>query len=335
MSAAVPLFSVVVPSRGDPAKLDALLAALEDQTLPRERFEVLLALDGAALPGALAPRLAGLNGRGVSLATRRGPGAARNAGANLARASWLAFTEDDVTPAPDWLAEAAARIERPPQPDVIEGVTLLPGGRPLRVGLEEGLQYLPTTLFVRRSWFERVGGYHEGFFDAVRGVYFREDADLGFSLETLRAVAVREPRVRVTHPEEHPGPWDPVRWAARYEMDPLLARRHPRLFRERIEVHRVGPFRVRRPIVRACAGVVALTALALVLALTGRAAGARLAALGAIACWLPVWAKWRFSPARLPAALVVPFALMLALARGVPRASAWAAARAKERVGTY
>ena len=34
------------------------------------------------------------------------------------------------------------------------------------------------------------------------------------------------------------------------------------------------------------------------------------------AAFLPIWAKWRFSPLRLPVALLVPFGLVAALVRG-------------------
>lgn len=316
------LFSVVVPTLGRPGTLPDLLRTLQAQSFPRERFEIVLVFDGLSPTPEILALAAQAGARIVPLARRSGPGAARNAGASVATGEWLAFTEDDVTPSPDWLEQAAARIAREPVPDAIEGVTRRPGDRALRIRPDAGLQYLPTTLFVRRVWFERVGGYEQAFYEPSRGIYFREDADFGFKLEEANALTVREERVVVTHPDEHPGPWDPVRWAVRYEMDPLLARRHPRLFRTRIEVHRVGRFRVRRPIVRACVGVVLCVALSAAMALAARPGMARLALAAALLLFLPVWAKWRFSLLHLPAALVVPFALTLALLRGRGRTAA-------------
>lgn len=70
-------FSVVVPSRGDPAKLGLLFASLEAQTFERARFELLLVLDGVDLPSSLAPRLAALGGALRSV-ERRGPGVAQH-----------------------------------------------------------------------------------------------------------------------------------------------------------------------------------------------------------------------------------------------------------------
>lgn len=311
-----PLFSVVVPSRGEEAKLLALLEALARQSLLRERFEVVVALDGAEPVPTVAARLAALGARVVRLERRAGPGAARNRGAALVRGTFLAFTEDDVTPAADWLERAALRLEREPTLDVLEGLTVKPGGRPVHRQVQDQPLHLPTNLFVRRAVFEDAGGYDERFFDARSDVYFREDTDLGFTLEERGARVAREPGAVVTHPDEHARFLDPLRWANRHVMDPLLAAKHPELFRTRVEVHRLGPFRVRRPIVRASVGCVLAVAAALVAAVTGaRGAVLPLLAVAGVA-FLPVWAKWRFSPVRLPVVLLVPPALTLALARG-------------------
>ncbi len=315
------LFSVVAYTHGDALALEPLLAALVAQTLPRERFELLLALDGAPLEPALAARVAALGTRVARPEPSGGPGAARNAAAALAEGEWLAFTADDVAPAADWLERAAACIASTPEPDVLEGVAQRAGGGPVRLRPEAGPQYDAATLFVRRDWFARVGGFDADYFEPARGTYFRAEADLGFKLEEANAVVVRATDVHVTRPDAPAGPWEPVRWAARHELDPLLEHRHPRLFAQRIDVQRVGPFRVRRPLVRACTGIVLCAVLAAGMALAGRTDAARVAVLLALALHLPLWAKWRCSPLHLPAVLVAPWAMTLALARGTARAA--------------
>lgn len=258
----------------------------------------------------------------MQTAERAGPGAARNRGAARARGDYLAFTEDDCVPAPDWLEAAAARLAREADrpPDVLEGATLLPDGRPARRRHEERPTWLPTNLFVRRPFFERVGGYCERFFDPRGGIYFREDSDFGFTATAANARVVFDPAPRVTHPREHGGWLDPIRWARRYEMDPLLASRHPAAFREEIEVVRLGPFRLRRPFVRACAGYVVALLAAASAALIGESGVAAWFAGVAIVMALAVWAKWRLDPRKLPAVLVVPPVLLYSLARGRARA---------------
>ncbi|HET9952317.1 MAG TPA: glycosyltransferase family A protein, partial [Candidatus Eisenbacteria bacterium] len=239
------LLSVVVPTLGDEGKLRALLASLAAQSLPRDRWELILAFDGTDPPAALAAELATAGAIVERLPERRGPGASRNAGARRASGEYLAFTEDDCLPEPAWLASAASRLQGERAIDALEGATLLPDGRPARRREGTNPTWLPTNLFVRRTLYERVGGYCERFFDAARGIYFREDSDFGFTLREAGARARFDPSLRVLHPHEHPGWLDPIRWARRYEMDPLLASRHPRAFREEIEVFRLGPIRLR------------------------------------------------------------------------------------------
>ena len=322
-----PLLSVVVPTLGREAHLLPFLDALGRQRLPRERFETVVVFDGAAPTPAVAARLEALGARAVRLERRSGPPVARNRGAEAARGDFLVSTDDDVTPDPDWLANAARRLEADPSLDVIEGLTVKPGGRPVRVRAEEAGQYILCNLVVRRELFLRVGGFEEAFYDPANGAFFREDADLGFRLERAGAKVERALDVVVTHPVELPRFLDPLRWTRRYEMDPLLETRFPRLFHERIEVHRLGPFHVRRPIVRACLGVTSATVGALVALAAGW--GAVAAGCGVLAglAFLVVWAKWRFDVRRLPVYLLVPFAMTLALVRGALRLRGLPAAR--------
>ena len=317
-----PLFSVVVPTRGDPSKLLPLLEALARQTFSRNRFEILVSFDGAAATPEISVKLSALGGRTIESRARRGPGTARNLAAQVASGDYLAFTEDDCLPANDWLERAAARLEGEPAIDVLEGATVRPDGRPTRRPDPDHLAYLPTNLFVRRQLFEKVGGYCEEFFDAGRGIYFREDSDLGFTLEDEGAKEAREPSARVAHPVEHVGYLDPLRWARRYEMDALLAARHPEEFRDRIEVHRIGPFVLRRPFVRACFAFLLAIVAALTATLVGEAGLAAAFVFIATFALLVVWAKWGFNLLRLPVCLCVPFVLVFAYARGFRRAIA-------------
>jgi glycosyltransferase involved in cell wall biosynthesis len=317
-------FTVVVPTLGRDDLLLNLLKALEAQTLARDRWELVVAFDGIQPTATTARRIESMRARTEAAAVREGPGAARNRGARGASGDYLAFTEDDCTPAPDWLASAAARLERDRGVDVLEGATLLPDGRPARRRDGEGLTWLPTNLFVRGEFFERVGGYCEGFFDARRGVYFREDSDFGFTAREAGARVAYDPSPRVVHPREHRGWLDPIRWARRYEMDPLLASRHPRAFREEIEVLRLGPFRIRRPFVRACGGYVVALVIALASLLIGEVGVAAWFAGLAAALLVVIWSKWRFDPRRILLVPIVPIVLVTALARGRHRAASHA-----------
>ncbi len=318
MSAA-PFFSVVVPSIGRDPGLPELLEALARQTLPRERFETIVVLGAAEPTARICAAADALGARLVRRTASRGPGAARNFGAAHAGAEWLAFTEDDCLPEDDWLAAAFLRLATDPEAEALEGRTTKPGGKPLHRASDRFPYYVPTNLFVKRATFAAMNGYCEDFYDPLTRVYFREDSDFGFRLEARGARVVRAPEVRVTHPDEHATPMGALRWTTRLEMDPLLQRRDPERFRERIEVHRVGPLVVRRPLVRA-AWLATLGAAATPFALTGLLRVPPIVPIAAYALGAAVfWAKWRFGPAFLPVALIGPFVALTALLRGTFR----------------
>ena len=116
-----PAISVVIPAYAFPEGLDRLLAALARQEIAA-RFEVLVMDDGSPVP--LEPITVRyrdrLNLRYVRL-ENGGPARARNAGARAAVGQWLAFTDHDCEPAPDWLVHLTCEWER-------AGPALLGGG---------------------------------------------------------------------------------------------------------------------------------------------------------------------------------------------------------------
>src|SRR5262249_31461711 len=144
-----PLFSIVVPTLGIEPKLSPLILALGRQTLPRERFEVIVVFDGAEPTSVIRGALEALGARIVRLEARSGPPVARNRGAALARGEFLVSADDDIVPEPEWLERAAERIAAEPDLDVIEGVTVKPGGRPVRLRADAAAQYILFNPFVR------------------------------------------------------------------------------------------------------------------------------------------------------------------------------------------
>ena len=99
-----PFFSVVVPTHRRIARLCACLDALAALDYPTERFEVIVVNDGCE--GLSADQLAAFRSRMQLTSVDQpwsGPAAARNTGASRARGTYIVFTDDDCTPAPDWL----------------------------------------------------------------------------------------------------------------------------------------------------------------------------------------------------------------------------------------
>jgi cellulose synthase/poly-beta-1,6-N-acetylglucosamine synthase-like glycosyltransferase len=110
-----PFFSIVVPTFERPASLANCLQSLALLDYPRDRFEVIVVDDGSEAPPHAT--IAGLRCKiDVTLLTQphAGPAAARNAGAAQARGTFLAFTDDDCRPAPNWLNTLSARFAAAP-----------------------------------------------------------------------------------------------------------------------------------------------------------------------------------------------------------------------------
>lgn len=109
MTAAHPEVSVVVPTRDRPGPLSASLTALEQQTA--RAFEIVVVDDGSRDPGAVAAVVAGAPRARLLRGGGRGPAAARNLGAAVARAPVVCFTDDDCRPSPGWIDALARSID--------------------------------------------------------------------------------------------------------------------------------------------------------------------------------------------------------------------------------
>lgn len=110
-----PVISVIVPTFNRPHSLHHLLHSLARQQLPPDHFEVIIVDDGGDTPlqPLLHPFLHLLNLRLLRV-SKRGCGPARQAGVDLARGHFLAFTDDDCRPQPGWLASLLATLRAHP-----------------------------------------------------------------------------------------------------------------------------------------------------------------------------------------------------------------------------
>jgi glycosyltransferase involved in cell wall biosynthesis len=97
-------WSVIVPTYRRPHQLARCVTALGQLEPPAGGFEVVVVNDGGSEPDAAL-----LLGAGMATSIRflsqahAGPSAARNQGARTATGKWIAFTDDDCAPEPDWL----------------------------------------------------------------------------------------------------------------------------------------------------------------------------------------------------------------------------------------
>jgi len=100
----MPIFSIIIPTYNRPEQLATCLEALTRLDYPRDCFEVIIVDDGSpmCLDSVLSPFKEQLTAELIRQ-DNAGPAAARNTGSIHAKGQFLAFTDDDCLPAPNWL----------------------------------------------------------------------------------------------------------------------------------------------------------------------------------------------------------------------------------------
>jgi glycosyltransferase involved in cell wall biosynthesis len=228
-----PEIAVVVASRDRPLRLRWLLEALSEQTLERDRFEVVVAHDSRGPETDALLTHHPLASDGTLRHVRRAPGSSppganRNAAWRAARAPIVAFTDDDCRPPCDWLANALHAAQRHPGA-IVQGATqpdpdehrLLYAPVHHKQAIEPPTAWAQTCNIVYpRAILERLHG-----FDEQRQV--GEDAALAAAARTQSVDYVAEPEV-LTYHAVVPVPLPRyLRSLKRWEDLPLLVKDHP------------------------------------------------------------------------------------------------------------
>lgn len=181
-----PQISVVIPMRDGALTLPALLDALDRQTLPRERFEIVV-VDNASRDGSGA--LARERGALVVDEPRPNRARARNRGVDAAVGREVAFTDADCVPAPGWLAALSACLAGAPL--AAGAVDLVTAERPSRWEELERLWRFRQETAVGQGWAATANlGVRRDAFLAIAGfdpAYRHIGEDVDFCLRARAA----------------------------------------------------------------------------------------------------------------------------------------------------
>lgn len=192
-----PSVSVVIPHYRDLDRLDLCLRALERQTYPADKFEIVVA-DNASPEGEAAVARVIAGRARLVVVSDRGAGPARNGGAAAAEGGILAFTDSDCVPEPQWLAEGIKALDAY---DFVGGRVKVLVENAARMTAAEAFERVfafdiktyitkkgftaSANLLCPRTVFEEVGGFGAGLSEDVdwsrraRAAGFR----LGYSVE--------------------------------------------------------------------------------------------------------------------------------------------------------
>lgn len=212
---AQPFVSVVVPHYQDLAGLEICLVALEAQTYPKDRFEVVVADNNS--PVGLDAVAAVVRDRARLICVKeKGAGPARNGAVVETRGEILAFIDSDCVAQPEWLEAGVEALDRF---DLVGGkVRVLVSDLDKMTNAEafervfafDFKTYIEKkgftgagNMFCARALFDRVGGF---------GVGMSEDVDWSRRAVAGGARLGYAPRAEVGHParvtwEQLSGKW--------------------------------------------------------------------------------------------------------------------------------
>jgi len=228
----------VVASHARPVRLGWLLDALGEQTLDRSRWEVVVVHDNPdADPTEVLLRDHPLAAEGVLRHHRLpegtgSPARQRNVGWRDSDATWIAFTDDDCRPRPDWLERMLAAAVTAPEA-IVQGATspdpreahLLRAPRVRTLRVDPPAWACPTCNIVYpRAVLEAVGGFDERF-PGPAG----EDTDLAARVRETGVPLVAVPDAEVHHAVEAYSWSGWVRLLWKWQHLPAVVGRHPGL----------------------------------------------------------------------------------------------------------
>ncbi len=198
------MLSVVIPAHNNGAQLRSCLRSLQESDF--REYETIVVDDGSS--ENISTSAAKFDARFVRLTTRRGPGAARNCGARLARGEYLLFLDSDVCVQADTLARIVAAFAADATVDAVFGsydaqptvANFISQYRNLmhhfvhQTANPEASTFWAGCGAIRRAVFLDSGG-----FDAEYDRPAVEDIELGMRLRRAGARIRIDKRVLVTH----------------------------------------------------------------------------------------------------------------------------------------
>jgi GT2 family glycosyltransferase len=239
-----PRVAVAVSTHERAGRLERMLEALRRQTLDKAEFEVVVFDDGSrdgtrAVLDAEAAR-GELNLVAIHGDSPAGPATGREEAWRAASAAVIAFTDDDCEPAPAWLEEGMAALERNPggfiqgrtEPNPGEADRLGPFTRTIEVTSADP-NFHTCNIFYPRELLERIGGFDTDSFGRSPG---GEDADLAWRAIGAGAPPEFADAALVHHAVNELGPAGKLRVAARWSTPMKAYAMHPEL-RRRVFTH--------------------------------------------------------------------------------------------------
>ncbi len=203
-----PFVSVIVPVHNDAARLARCLHALESQTYPPDRYEVVVVDNGSDVP--VTRSIGEFPHARFEREPKPGDNAARIAGLACARGEIVACTDADCLPEPGWIAGGVACFLHTPNCGLVGGrievVVEDTGRRPSVAAIlsaathlkqerfvEQGRWAAFANLFTSRQVIERVGWINPALLTCGENEWCRRVDLAGYAVAYASGAVVRHP----------------------------------------------------------------------------------------------------------------------------------------------
>ncbi|HAA33075.1 MAG TPA: glycosyl transferase family 2 [Cyanobacteria bacterium UBA8553] len=113
--------SAIIPVYNDAERLKICLAALENQTYPKDLYEVIVVDNGSDQAQDIKGVVAQFSCAIATYESIPGSYAARNQGISLAKGDIIAFTDSDCIPAPNWIENGVKNLLQVPNCGLVAG----------------------------------------------------------------------------------------------------------------------------------------------------------------------------------------------------------------------
>ena len=217
-----PDITIIIPNLNGKGHLDRCFTSLRDLDYDHQRLDYILVDNGSTDGSIEYVRYRFPHVRIIANAHNLGFSVACNLGAKAAQGKILVFLNNDTIPLADWLEPLLAELDRHPEVGIVGNKLLYANGTIQHAGvafsLPDGVPYhiyrgvdahhpaverrrelravTGACMLVRRSLFESLGGFDEGYQNGF------EDVDLCLRAGDSGVKVVYQPRSVVVHLEE-------------------------------------------------------------------------------------------------------------------------------------
>lgn len=223
--------SVIIPTYNRNKELSATLHYLNNQTLPKKLYEVIIVEDGTGNAKKIIENYADKYSIRYFKKTHDGPGIARNLGIKHAKGDIIAFTDDDCIIPLDWLKNIYDFFLNNGEVIGMEGKTISSISK-IHPLTHQVINMRPQGVFPTCNM-----AYRKEILEKISGFYYKfkyphnEDIDLAWNVLKHGKIIFND-SAAITHPIYRKNIFEKLLWTYHFKDEFILFNRHRELYKK-------------------------------------------------------------------------------------------------------